>query len=137
MNVLDPFTGLNGGLLWRSKLASGNKVLDMSMSLFCDLGDGDGHHRYIINQVRLEFTFRRQWALFYTLCNDDVVEFVFDIQECNLHVCNVLSLHRPSSLAHQIEQKTSLRFKDSKIIFKSVFNTTSCPALARRISVWE
>ncbi len=49
MNVLYPFTGLNEALLWHSKLASGSKVLEMSMPLFCDLADGSDHHRYIIN----------------------------------------------------------------------------------------
>ncbi len=62
----------------------------MSVPLFCDLADGDDHCRYIMNQVILEFTFRRQWALFYTLCTDDDIELVFDIQEYNLHMCNVV-----------------------------------------------
>ncbi len=88
--MLDPDTDLNPGLLWRSKFTSGSKLLDMNMPLFCDLGENTEHHRYIINQVRLEFTFRRQNSLFYTLCAEDNVEFMFEIQECNLHVCNVV-----------------------------------------------
>ncbi len=109
------------GFLWHSKLASGSKVLDMSMSLFCDLADVDEHHRYIIIQVRLEFTFRRQWALFYTLCTDDDIEFVFDIQECNLHVCNVVvPLQTIVSHTSTLAKKQASNVPNSKIIFKSV-----------------
>ncbi len=67
INVLDPFSELNNGLMWRSKLVSGSKLLEMNMPLFCDLAENTDHHRYIINQVRLEFTFRRQTSSFYTL----------------------------------------------------------------------
>ncbi len=59
INVLDPYTELNTGLLWLSKLVSGSKLLKMNMPLFCDLGEDTKHHRYIINQVRLKFKFRR------------------------------------------------------------------------------
>ncbi len=48
INVFDPYTGLNSGLLWRSKLASGSKLVEMSMPLFCDLAENSDHHRYII-----------------------------------------------------------------------------------------
>ncbi len=90
INVLDPYTELNAGLLWWSKLASGSKLLEMNMRLFCYLGENTDHHRYIINQVRLEFTFRRQTSLFYILCAEDNVELMFEIQECNLHVWHVV-----------------------------------------------
>ncbi len=64
INVLDPFTELNSGLLCRSKLCSGNKLLEMNMHLSCDPAVNADHHIYIINQVRLEFTFRRQTSSF-------------------------------------------------------------------------
>ncbi len=73
--MLDSYTELSTGPLWRSKLASCNKLLEMNMSLFCDLGEITEHHRYIINQVRLEFTFRRQSSLFYRLCVEDNVKY--------------------------------------------------------------
>ncbi len=60
------------------------------MPLFYDLAENSDHHRYIINQVRLEFTFRRQSLSFYTLYSKDNVDFSFEIQECNLHICNVV-----------------------------------------------
>ncbi len=49
INVLDPFTELNSSLMWRSKLGSASKLLEMNMLLFCDLAENADHHRYIIN----------------------------------------------------------------------------------------
>ncbi len=62
----------------------------MNMPLFCDLAETNDHHRYILNQVKLEFALRRQSPLFYTISSEQDVDFVFDIQECNLHVCNTV-----------------------------------------------
>ncbi len=90
LNVTDPFSELNRGLMWHSKLASGSKLLEMNMPLFYDFAETNDHHRYILNQVKLEFAFRRQSALFYTMSSEQNVDFVFDIQECNLHVCNIV-----------------------------------------------
>ncbi len=76
--------------MWYSKLASGSKLLEMKIPLFCDLTETNDHNRYVLNQVKLEFTFRHQSALFYTISSEQNVDFVFDIQECNLHIGSIV-----------------------------------------------
>ncbi len=67
--------------------------------------------KYIINQVRLEFTFRRQSSSFYTLCSEDNVDFSFEIQEYNLQtiVSHTITLAKDKPALYPIQQTNRRR----------------------------